>query len=220
MWPSLPVANQIAEFANFLFIASLVVGVVATATIVWTTGVKEAYWDKDRRDSAEKIASLSVQSDQLRKDTAEANARAAEAQLALAKFKAPRMLSETQQGTIADKLRSFAGTTYDAGIGPMGDPEPLYLLKAIAASLARAGWIQVPWTGNSETYTEPPLAPVGLTMVTNVIVDVHPDQWSKLGRAATALAEALKAEGIDAIADSKSTTIHNDLIHLRIGRKL
>lgn len=61
---------------------------------------------------------------------------------------------------------------------------------------------------------------IGLTMVTNVIVDVHPDQWTKLGPAATALADALKAEGVDAIADSKATTIHNDLIHLRIGRKL
>ena len=56
MWPSLPVANQIADIANFFFIGSLVVGVVATVTIVWMTGVKEAHWDEDRRGSAERIA--------------------------------------------------------------------------------------------------------------------------------------------------------------------
>ena len=88
MWPSLPVANQVADIANFLFIGSLVVGVVSTVTIVWMNGVKEAYWEKDRGESAERIASLVTQGEQLRKDTADANARALEAKLELEKFKA------------------------------------------------------------------------------------------------------------------------------------
>jgi len=83
MWPSLPVANHIADIANWFFIGSLVVGVVSTILIVWMAGVKESYWEKDRTESAERIAGLMVQGDQLRKDTADANARALEAKLAL-----------------------------------------------------------------------------------------------------------------------------------------
>jgi hypothetical protein len=76
MWPSLPIANQIASIANILLIGSLVVGVVSTGAIVWATGVKEKYWDEDRRDSAERVAV--------------ANAEALKAQLELAKFREPR----------------------------------------------------------------------------------------------------------------------------------
>jgi hypothetical protein len=90
MWPSLPTANNIADVANWFFIGSLVVGVVSTILIVWMAGVKETYWEKDRTESAERIASLVVQGDQLRKDTAEANARTKESELALAELSSPR----------------------------------------------------------------------------------------------------------------------------------
>jgi len=80
MWPSLATAERVADVANIFFIGSLVVGVVATITIVWMTNVKERYWDQDRQASAERIAALTTQ-------TAEANAQALEAQLALGKFR-------------------------------------------------------------------------------------------------------------------------------------
>jgi len=150
-----------------------------------------------------------------------ANERAAKAELELAKFKAPRMLSLEQQAQIADKLKAFAGTLYDAGIGPAGDPEPLYLLRSIHAALSQAGWVQIAWTEQgAQTYTEPPMPAVGLTMVTNVIIDVNPNWWVKYGPAATALAAALAVEGIAAIPDSQPTSINSDAIHVRIGRKL
>lgn len=92
MWPSLPTANLIADVANWLFIGSLVIGVVSTILIVWMAGVKESYWENDRTESAERIASLVVQGDQLRKETAEATARTKEAELALAELSSPRMI--------------------------------------------------------------------------------------------------------------------------------
>jgi hypothetical protein len=220
MWPSLSTANQIADWANIFFIGSLVVGVISTILIVWMANVKEGYWERARQDSEERIASLIKQGDELRKDTAEANARAAEAKLELAKFKAPRVLTSAQQSIVAGKIAAFRGTKFDAGIGPKGDPEPLYLLRSIVDSLKSVGWIQVPWTGDGETYTEAPLLPVGLTMVTNVIVDVHPEYRAAFGPAVKALADALNAEGIDALADSRPTTIHTEVVHIRIGRKL
>ena len=90
MWPpSLEAANQIGWWSNFFLICSLVVGVLSTIGIVVTTNIKEGYWDDDRRQSAKHI-------EQLRKDTAEANARALKSQVALEKYKAPRSLSPNQ----------------------------------------------------------------------------------------------------------------------------
>ena len=66
---------------------------------------------------------------------------------------------------------------------------------------------------------EPPMPKVGLTMVTDVIIDVHPDKWTKFGDAANALASALAAAGIAVIADSQPTSVNTDAIHVRIGRK-
>jgi hypothetical protein len=150
---------------------------------------------------------------------AEANARAAEASLALEQFKAARALSPEQQRRIADKLKQFAGTAFDAGIGPKGDPEPLYLIRDISAALVLAGWEFIAWTGGGETYEEPPMPEIGLTMVTNVLVDVHPDHWGNFGAAASALVRALADEDIVAVAGSRPTTINAAAIHIRIGRK-
>jgi hypothetical protein len=138
MWPSLPMANHIADWANGLFIASLVVGVVSSFLIVWMSGVKEGYWEKDRTESAERVASLVVQGDQLRKDTAEANARAVEAQLALEKFKAPRILTAQQQAAAVAALSAFAGTPFDFSVNPT--PEPAALMGQIATILVNAKW--------------------------------------------------------------------------------
>jgi hypothetical protein len=134
-----------------------------------------------------------------------ANARAAEAQLALEKFKAPRLLNPDAIQRIVEQLKPFSGSVFDAGIGPKGDPEPTAFLRGLTAALTAAGWKFVPWTGEGETYTEAPMPPIGLTAVTNVIIDVHPDFWSKFGRAATALARALNDEDISAIVDSEPT---------------
>jgi hypothetical protein len=149
-----------------------------------------------------------------------AEQKAAEANLALAKFKAPRVLSSEQQRHIAGKLKQFAGTEFDAGVGPKGDPEPIYLARTIGSALGAAGWKFIAWTGGTETYSEPPMPPIGLTSVTNVIIDVHPDRWEKYGAAATSLASALNDEGIEAIASSNQTSVNTDAIHIRIGRKL
>jgi hypothetical protein len=170
--------------------------------------------------SAAALVTRDIVAREQQSNIASANARALEAQTALAEFKAPRKLTLDQQAIISEKLKRFADTKFDAGMGPKGDPEPLYILRNIIASLTSARWVQVAWTGGGETYTEAPMLPVGLTTVTNVIVDVHPDHWAKYGTAAQALADALNAEGIDASADSKPTTVNSDAIHLRIGRKL
>jgi hypothetical protein len=141
MWPSLPAANHVADVANWFFIGSLVVGVVSSILIVWMAGVKEGYWEKDRAESAERIASLRVQGDQLRKDTAEANASALKSALALEEFKAPRILSPKKQAELTDKMKSYAGQEYAFAISPTIDALPL--MEQIDAALGAAGWVKV-----------------------------------------------------------------------------
>ena len=79
MWPSLPAANHIADVANIFFIGSLVIGVVSTVLIVWMSGVKEAYWEKDRTESAERIAVVAAQGEKARAELGIAQADIAKA---------------------------------------------------------------------------------------------------------------------------------------------
>jgi hypothetical protein len=72
MWPSLEWAVWIYDAAGVSLIASLGIGLVSTALIVWMGIVKESYWEKEREASSERIANLS-------KETAEANVKVAEA---------------------------------------------------------------------------------------------------------------------------------------------
>ena len=205
---------------NVVMVSFLGVAAMAAVVVGLSTAIIIKLQKQSELESNERIALLVVQGDQLRKDTAEATARAAEAQLALEKFKAPRTLTAAAQGRLKATLNSFAGTIFDIGIGPMGDPEPLYLARSIHLALSAANWTQVGWTGGGQTYTEPPMPSLGVTTVSNVIVDVHPNWWPKFKDAAEAFAGALNAEGIDAVADSQPTSINTEAIHIRIGRKL
>jgi hypothetical protein len=101
-----------------------------------------------RRDTVlaqERIAKLDLQNDVLRKETAEANARALEAQVSLERFRAPRMLSERQ----TDQLRDAASkwTTLPSGLVlsvAVFAVDPSFEANALADQLApvfiSAGW--------------------------------------------------------------------------------
>jgi hypothetical protein len=132
MWPSLPTANHIADVANWFFIGSLVVGVVSTILIVWMAGVKETYWEKDRTESAERIALLATQGDQARAelgiaqaDIAKANENALKLQLLLSgeiRKNAWRRLSKEQHDVISEAARG--SLPLKVGMGFDGnDPE-------------------------------------------------------------------------------------------------
>lgn len=210
---SLNIANTLYGISNVALGFGALLVLLGTLGSIWSGGIRERFSD-------ERIARDESQTATANERAAVAELQAAQARLELQNFKAPRTLNQVQLARVAEKLKPFAGTVYDAGIGPKGDPEPLYILRSIHAALSSAAWDQIPWTGGGDTYTELGMETVGLTMVTNVIIDVHPGKWHKFGPAAVALAEALAAEGIDAIADSTPTSMDSDAIHVRIGRKL
>jgi hypothetical protein len=139
MWPSLPIANLVADVANILLIGSLAVGVVSTATIVWMTRVKESYWEADRMTSAERIAEIRTEAELARAGITDSNAkaaaaqeRAAKAELELAKLKAPRHLTEEQGARLITTLKQFSGTAIFLG-APPGDVEALALTAQLSS---------------------------------------------------------------------------------------
>lgn len=118
MWLSFETASRLYDLANLAFIISLVIGVVATVTLVWMGDIKEEY---------------------LRRDIASANERAAAAELALERYKAPRELSNGQLEFLSRSLASFKGqkfclVTYD------DQPEAMALTEMIRKALRAAGW--------------------------------------------------------------------------------
>jgi hypothetical protein len=152
MWPSLPVANHIADLANIFFIGSLVVGVASTVLIVWMANVKEGYWEHARQDSEERIASLTAQGEEAKAtlgvaqaDIVKATAKIAEANertenlrkqnLLLEKAVAPRLLEQVRT---AKALKPFADTRYL--IKAAHDTEARRTAGQIEFMLVQAGW--------------------------------------------------------------------------------
>src|ERR1700730_3144 len=75
----------------------------------------------------------------VKRDAAEANARAAEAKLELAKFKAPREIGPDQRQRIISKCKSFPGTPFILLVNP--SPEAVSLLAVIEDILVSScGW--------------------------------------------------------------------------------
>lgn len=76
-------------------------------------------------------------------DAAVATARAAEANLALEKYKAPRRLTADQVRHVTNALKRFAGTPFDMEVSQTGDAPGLAV--QLADLLQSAGWV---WKDN------------------------------------------------------------------------
>jgi hypothetical protein len=92
---------------------------------------------------------LNLEIGRLNKEAAEANAsarlaeaRALEAQVELAKFRAPRRLTVEQQTSLAERLRGFSGTNFAIAIGP-GDGSDFAI--DVGETLKLAGWNWITW---------------------------------------------------------------------------
>lgn len=170
--------------------------------------------------AAERIAELSTQAEELRNRTAEANARASEAQLALEKFKAPRSISSEQKSIMVETLRGFAGQKFDMAVNS-GDPEAGLLLNAIEGVLLDAGWEQIDWKGGDLVFTRPSRKVVGLISMIGVFVQIEKNKIEPFEAAAVTLAGSLSLEGIIAKAEAGEvpSADNKDVMHIMVGRK-
>jgi hypothetical protein len=152
MWPSPEGAARLYDVANFVLILSLVFGVIATVVIVWMGNAKEEYLQRDLAAAAHRAA--------------EADARAAEAALALAKYRSPRVLTGAQIGALIVKMTPFKGQAVSTGAIP-ATHEGLSLAIQIAEVLKAAGLQASVNQGAAETHVGPVSGIVALAATGN-----------------------------------------------------
>jgi hypothetical protein len=66
MWPSLEVANRIADISNTVLVISLVVGVISTAVSIWMTNVKEGHWEAARHSLEQRLTPRKMTLEQMK----------------------------------------------------------------------------------------------------------------------------------------------------------
>jgi hypothetical protein len=222
---ALELASRTHKSVFFWYMCWLAVAAIATLFFTW------ALWKSSNRQQAAakteadlRVLKVEQTVADSKKATAEAIARAAEAQLALEKFKAPRTLTPEQRGRIVDKLKQFSGTEYDITISD-ADPEILSFVFTLELVLSTAGWTELDWKGTGEALIrggKQPLIRLGVS-VANVSIGVQTDQPTKLFEFALALSDALEAEGVTSTAERhighKMSSTNANAIHIMIGRK-
>ncbi|WP_316166120.1 MULTISPECIES: hypothetical protein [unclassified Bradyrhizobium] len=207
--------------------AMVVVGVAAELLGDWFSEPLQKKLDDARKLEIAQLTTegqrLSKEAETARSSIAAANERAAEAQLALEKLKAPRSLSRFQTMVLADKLRPFARTRFDLSV-IIGDPEAIGFLGVIAGVLQAAGWEWVEYNHPSgpfmNVYNVEGKPNIGQQGWQAISIQVFDDHAAELSPAADTLLAALKGEGVVASRDKASDAIPNhDTIHILVGRK-
>jgi hypothetical protein len=191
----------------------------AKATASASNALALASGARQEADSFEKdIVSAKEQAAKAESHLAEALRRATEAQLSLDKLRSPRRLTPEQQKRIAAKLKSF-GMQFDLALTNL--PEPTEFSLTLENTLGMGGWTEIDGKGGDIVSTRPSGRTTGFVTVTGVVVQMHKEQVAKFWGAATALAEALKAEGIDATAQPGvgPKNDNNNAIHILVGEK-
>jgi hypothetical protein len=149
MWPfsemSLAAASLVGTIANWLLLASLIGGVLSTFVIVKTSDVKEEHWAEDRRISNERIAELTAQAEEARKETAQAK-------LELQQIRFPRSINlEKFQERIAKLPLTPFEVLYDANA-----PDAAFLAEVIWSGLANLKWPSTQMAGPKPLGPPPP----------------------------------------------------------------
>jgi hypothetical protein len=125
-------------------------------------------------------------------------------------------LSEAARSVfILSKVKPFAGKHFDAVV-TSGGIGLTVLLQSLTSALKSAGWIEVERTGDGMAQQQD-----GIDGVALVNIHVDESKISELWGAAEALASALKAEGIEALAErtSKPENSNSNVIHILIRPK-
>ena len=149
-------------------------------------------------------------------ETAQAQERAAQAQLELGKYRAPRVLTAEQQRAIEEALRPFAGQQYALSVAP--GIEPAALLCVLDGVLSRAGWIQHAAIGSVTVGTD--CGTAALNGLSGIDARRGPDATPATIAAINALGAALApTEAAARLATDPVNNQTRDVIILMVGAK-
>jgi hypothetical protein len=167
-----------------------------------------------------KVSEFQQKAESFRLDIARANERAAEAQLALEKFKAWRTINADDQKQMVKSLRAFKGTPFS--LSTAGQPEPISLVQLVRSILRQAEWTQLPapWGTNFLGDSMPSIS-VNVETHSGIILFVNPSRLHDWGAAAGILKQLLEKQGFDTRESNPTEGIDAkpDAIHISIGTK-
>ena len=163
-----------------------------------------------QKETESKIAKSNAQAETARLESAKANARAAEANLALEKFKAPRSIDQHGPQLIISKLSNFSEQEYK--ITTFWDlKEAFEFSNQLNHALQKAGWKYVPH-GEGGAFL--------LGGISGIQVWTHPNADQHVRDAADALVSTLKElEKNPTLKIQNATTPNDNIIRLNIGTK-
>jgi len=206
------------EWWDFWLIASLVFAALAAMAIGITTTGSIVSHKREALTAEEALGRFKLQTES---KIADANARAAEAQLELEKFKKPRSISVEQRNRIAEEMKKFAGQQY-FGMVASDVADAWDIWREISLSLEIAGWKRLPPPGLQATQYGPPagipLAPQAGVMVISSVKNSTAEENVVLHERAKALAAQLTDESIIAGA-GYSIELNPNTIAIVIGPK-
>ena len=221
------------EFWDRLGITALIWGAVlgvaallltaASAYILYRVAdVAQKNLEAESKASTEKIVELTTRAEDLRKGTAETNARALEAQVALEKYKAPRSISQEQRDRITEQMKKFAGQEY-FGMVASGSADAWDVWREVSLSLELAGWTRIEPQGSQARQYGPPagiaVAPLAGVMTYAGAGVSTPQQTMMIYERAKALAAKLTDESIVAGAGFAADIARPQAIAIVIGPK-
>lgn len=100
----------------------------------------DAARDEERLKHQGEVLRLEQEAQLAKASVASLTARTREAELALEKIRAPRLIDEDQKTRLVKRLRAFSGIHFDLAIRP--EPEPQAFAEQVASVLQAAGWIR------------------------------------------------------------------------------
>jgi hypothetical protein len=161
------------------------------------------------------------------KQLGEYRARAAEAEVELARLATPRvrLLTPEASASIIEKIEPFRGTMFDMGL-PHNGREQWDLAWVLEPLISQAGWEFVDWIGGISRIPKFNWTMqrhwYGVANVSNVVIELTIENREPLLPAARALVDALNAVGIAAKVEDNpisGTSITPDAISILIGPK-
>lgn len=219
-------ANLWFDISNFVLLAGAVLVAFGTYGTIKFAGIKERFSDEriatneketkravaesDKANAALGVAQADIAKAQAQ--IAGANARALEAQAALEKYKAPRILNHEQQATFIAEMRKFGGQKFSLNV--FSNAESIALLNTIKSLLIQAGWILLPpQVGDLETNG------AGVSNNSGISVGVMLDAPNEMARRASILAALLTYLDLPATPNQTLGLKIPDAINIIVGQK-
>jgi hypothetical protein len=128
MWPSLGIVSSLYNWACFIFICSLVAGVISSALIIWSSNIKEEYLKRDLAQAGQVAA--------------EANQKAEEEKLERIHLEAqlaPRTIEQRESAKELSHLKDIKVI-----IESLAESEPWKTAGQVAWLLNNAKWDVLP----------------------------------------------------------------------------